>query len=144
MKVRRGAKGFTLIELLIVIAIIGILAAIALPAYTGYTTKAKVAGVVHSMGAIKTAVAAYYTETGAPPAVALANVDDIKTVLGIDVGTQYATFDVGAGTGVITATISNIPNVNGGWLKLTPDFATKLWSWTSDGALVTQAYLPKG
>ena len=68
MKVRRGTKGFTLIELLIVIAIIGILAAIAIPAYTSYTGKAKLAGVIHSIGAIKNAVAAYHVEAGAVPA----------------------------------------------------------------------------
>ena len=62
LKVHRNSKGFTLIELLIVIAIIGILAAIAIPAYTGYTRKARVQEIIHSMGAVKTAVMAYYTE----------------------------------------------------------------------------------
>ena len=65
LKVHRNSKGFTLIELLIVIAIIGILAAIAIPAYTGYTRKARVQEVIHSMGAVKTAVMAYYTEKSA-------------------------------------------------------------------------------
>jgi type IV pilus assembly protein PilA len=142
MKVKRGTKGFTLIELLIVIAIIGILAAIAIPAYTGYTGKAKVAGVVHSMGAIKNAIVAYYVEAGGPPAAA--DVAAIKTTFGIDVATQYATYATN-NAGAITATIQNVnSDVNGGTLTLTPDWATKLWSWSCDGVKVTTAYVPKG
>ena len=139
MKVRRDMKGFTLIELLIVIAIIGILAAIAIPAYTSYTGKAKVAGVVHSLGAVKNAVAAYYVEASGAPAAATAA--DIKATYGIDVPVQYATFGVAAG-GAITATIQNVnADVNAKTIVLTPDWANKTWSWSGS---IDVAYLPKG
>lgn len=139
MKVSRGSKGFTLIELLIVVAIIGILAAIAIPAYTGYTAKSKIAGVVHSLGAIKNAVAAYYTESGSYPVAA--NVAAIKTSYGIDVPVQYATFDITA-DGPITATITNVSgDTNTRTIILTPDWTTKLWTWSGT---VPVTYLPKG
>ncbi len=149
MKVKRGSKGFTLIELLIVIAIIGILAAIAIPAYTSYTGRAKVAGVVHSMGAVKTAVSAYFVENGSTPAGSV-NLGDatggtLKTNFGIDVAPQYAAYSVAAGVGtcgVITATIANVnADVNAQTLTLTPDAACKTWTW---GGSVPASYMPKG
>jgi type IV pilus assembly protein PilA len=141
MKVSRGSKGFTLIELLIVVAIIGILAAIAIPAYTGYTAKSKIAGVVHSLGAIKNAIAAYYTESGAYPAAA--DVTVIKNLFGIDVPTQYATFSIAANAGV-TALVQNVSgDTNGKDIVLTPDWTTKLWTWSSSNGMPA-TYLPKG
>ncbi len=105
LKVQRNSKGFTLIELLIVIAIIGILAAIAIPAYSSYTKKAKVQEVIHAMGAVKTAVMAYYTESGGVRVAA--NAADVKTYYGIDVPTKYLDdadgMAVEADTGVISA-----------------------------------------
>ena len=143
MKIERGSKGFTLIELLIVIAIIGILAAIAIPAYTGYTGRAKVAGVVHSIGSIKTAVSAYFVENGSTPDSA--DVIAIKTNYGVDIATQYATYAVaggaGGGCGAVTATIQNVnADTNGQTLTLTPDATCKTWSW---GGSVPVSYMPK-
>ena len=148
MKVSRGNKGFTLIELLIVVAIIGILAAIAIPAYTGYTAKAKVTGVVNAMGAIKTAVLAYYTESGgALPAAADATA--VYSLYGVAPPTQYATpggWKVGnSATGAIEATFANIGanDVDTKTLILTPDFTKNppTWSW---GGTVPSTYKPKG
>ncbi len=60
-------KGFTLIELMIVVAIIGILAAIAIPAYQDYTIRSQVTEGLNLAGAIKTAVAERYAQTGTWP-----------------------------------------------------------------------------
>jgi type IV pilus assembly protein PilA len=60
-------QGFTLIELMIVVAIIGILAAIAIPAYQDYTIRSQVTEGLNLAGAVKTAVAERYAQTGRWP-----------------------------------------------------------------------------
>ena len=150
LKVQRNSKGFTLIELLIVIAIIGILAAIAIPAYTGYTRKARVQEIVHSMGAVKTAVMAYYTEKSAGPANGT-TAAEIRDNLGVDIPTKYlaagtgmavAAVDSGAVGSTITATLGNVigGDTNGTTAILTSDNTYKNWTWS--GTLPAQ-YMPK-
>jgi general secretion pathway protein G len=59
--------GFTLIELLVVIAIIAILAAVVAPNAFRAIEKAKYAGTVANLRALKTAALSYYTDTGTWP-----------------------------------------------------------------------------
>jgi type IV pilus assembly protein PilA len=150
LKVHRNSKGFTLIELLIVIAIIGILAAIAIPAYTGYTRKARVQEIVHSMGAVKTAVMAYYTEKSAGPANAT-TAALIRDNLGVDIPTKYLVVntgmvvtpvDAGAVGSTITATLGTVigGDTNGKQAILESDLTYKNWTWRGD---LPAQYMPK-
>jgi len=141
IKVNRNSKGFTLIELLIVIAIIGILAAIAIPAYSGYTKKSKMSGVTSAMGALKNAIIAYYTESGAiPSATAYA---DIASNFGITLPTQYINnADVAlAANGTITINVTQ-SIVPGQVTLTTANPAGGNWAWAGSSAAIN-ALLPK-
>lgn len=88
-KMIKKTEGFTLVELIVVIAILGILAAVAVPAYSGYLTKAKEAGDIVELDAIKTAVQAYSAEYGAPTAIEVTTDSDGKvTAITVD-GVNY-------------------------------------------------------
>ena len=150
LKVQRNSKGFTLIELLIVIAIIGILAAIAIPAYTGYTRKAKVQEVIHAMGAVKTAVMAYYTESGMAPTVA--DAATIMGQLGVDVPTKYLS-SMSVTNGVIEATFNaanpTLPakdiggDVTSSQVILRPSSDYKNWTFEPGTPPLPVTYMPK-
>ena len=118
-------KGFTLIELMIVVAIIGILAAVAIPAYSDYTTKAKLSRIVGLVDPVKLAIVDFNNNNG------IANLTtDAWATLGIAAGGPTLTGDVAsihvtATTGQITVTttaISTAVPVNS-TISFTPVFA---------------------
>ena len=70
MKIQKNKKqqdkGFTLVELMVVVIIISVLASLALPAYTGYTRKAKITEGLLLAAPIKMAVTEYALDQNTP------------------------------------------------------------------------------
>jgi type IV pilus assembly protein PilA len=63
-------RGFTLIELMLVIAIVAILAAAAIPAYQGYSIRAKMSEPLAFLSEGKTSISEYYVTHGRMPTTA--------------------------------------------------------------------------
>lgn len=141
---RQVQKGFTLIELMIVVAIVGILAAVAIPAYSDYTTRAKVSEGLSLASAAKTLV----TENAQFGSADLGNGFNAP-----DATTNVTSIGIASGTGVITVTYTTAvapagsntmvltPQVNGGGLTAgTP--ADDNITWTCNAGTLADNLLP--
>jgi type IV pilus assembly protein PilA len=144
----RKQKGFTLIELLIVIAIIGILAAIAIPMYKTQTIKARMTEVTNAMSNVASAVAAYRQETEGTLWPNCTSIGEVQSSLGVALSalTRLSGIKVAVGSGVITATITNIDGiVDSKTLVLSPSTAADssiTWTWDITSS-VPAAYIPR-
>ncbi len=124
---RSAQKGFTLIELMIVVAIIGILAAVALPAYSDYTTRAKVTEVILAASSGRTAISEAAATLGALPDAA-----------SVTINNQISTYVNGVtwdGT-VVTATAKGDSAITGSTITLTPSYNNGQVTWVCSGTIL--------
>jgi|MudIll2142460700_1097286.scaffolds.fasta_scaffold95836_2 type IV pilus assembly protein PilA len=126
---KKANLGFTLIELLIVIAIIGILGAIAWPYMQTHVIRSRLTEVENALSTVASSVTSYYQDSEGATFPNCGSINEIRTSLGVGLGSITRISQVTVVNGIITGTVANIdPMVDNKTLILTP-------SVTGDGSI---------
>jgi type IV pilus assembly protein PilA len=119
------------------VMIVGILAAVAIPAYSDYSSRARVSEVIILGSAWRTAVNEHYAETKSLPNSA----PELRRGAP-DGASKYGSVDLGRG-GVLTLTLTDaVPRQGGKTILLTPQPGPDGLSWLCRPGTLSPRYLP--